>query len=917
MNAAPLEQENLVRVLLIEDDPDDHLLVREMFAEIRTQTFHLEWIQEAAEGLAAMARNEHDVCLVDYRLGAETGIDLLLQAQKSGCRAPIILLTGLGEHEVDLAAMRAGAADYLVKGTLDTSLLERSIRYAVGRRRAAERAEADQARLAALGEAVGLALARRGSLDEILTRCAEALAKYLPASAAYFWVCDSTQTVLHLRAGHGTPLETGTSGHGHELLLDPALMRSGRPVLINPVADDKRMQDQVWARREGIRACAVHPLLLEDRLVGLMSVFSQTPLTDVTLREMASVANGIALCIQRKLSEEALAASEVKYRAVVESVKEVIFRLDDRGIITFLNPAWTTISGFALNDSVGRPIDDFIHPEDRERQRELLHELHHGARSHLRQEFRLRTAEGGFRWVEGFAQPTFGTRAEWIETSGTLVDVSERKRAEAEIQKLAAFPRFNPDPVMELTADGRITYLNDAAWEMARELSVGMLHEILPHDATEIVRECLRTDNSKKRQEVTTNSRTISWSFFPVVASQVVHAYGVDITERLNLEAQLRHAQKLESIGQLAAGVAHDFNNVLTVIQGHTDRMIAQAGDGHAFAEPLRQISTSSRRAAGLTRQLLTFSRKQVMQTRVLDLNAVLRNLAKMLPRLLGEHIRIEFACLPDPPPIEADTGMLDQVVMNLSVNARDAMPRGGRLRIETALAVIDDDYVRRRPEARVGRFICLSVIDNGSGMNQETLNRVFEPFFTTKEVGKGTGLGLATVYGIVKQHQGWAEVSSEPGLGTTFRIFLPVSDRPLEPREDNTTFLAKVRGGEETILLVEDEPVLRELARTILHDYRYRVLEASTGVEALEVWDRCQGRVDLLLTDMVMPEGISGRELADRLKGRKPELKVIFTSGYSPEFVGDLPKLRDVLLLPKPYPPQQLARVGRECLDF
>jgi CheY-like chemotaxis protein len=288
-----------------------------------------------------------------------------------------------------------------------------------------------------------------------------------------------------------------------------------------------------------------------------------------------------------------------------------------------------------------------------------------------------------------------------------------------------------------------------------------------------------------------------------------------------------------------------------------------------------------------------------------------------MLPRLLGEHIRIEIACPRDLPPIEADTGMMEQVVMNLSVNARDAMPRGGRLRIETALVVIDEDYVSRRPEARAGRFICLSVIDDGCGMSRETLNRVFEPFFTTKEVGKGTGLGLATVYGIVKQHQGWAEVSSEPGLGTTFQVYLPVSDRPVEAQEENTAFFAKIRGGDETILLVEDEPVLRELARTILHDYHYRVLEAATGVEALQVWDRCQGQVDLLLTDMVMPEGISGRELADQLKVRKPELKVVFTSGYSPEFVGDLPKLRGVLFLPKPYPPQQLARVVRECLDF
>jgi PAS domain S-box-containing protein len=917
MSAAVVEQDELVRVLLIEDDEDDYLLVREMFAEIKARRFHIDWIQDSAAGLEAMVRNEHDVVLLDYRLGAETGIDLLRGALKKGCRSPVILLTGLGEREIDLEAMRAGAADYLVKGTLDASLLERSIRYAVERRRAAQQAAADQTRLAAFGEEVGLALAQRGTLDETLRRCARAMVKYLNAAAAYIWVHDPADGVLHLRAGSGAVSSGTDEVQGQEVLLDPQVVRQGKAVLISPVGDTVRMCNPLWAKREDICACAVYPLTLEDRLVGMLAVFARTPLTEGTLREMASVANGIALCVQRKLSEEALAASEVKYRAVVESVKEVIFRLDDQRRISFLNPAWTTITGFATEKSVGRPFEEFVHPEDRERQIGFFRAILDGTRSCFRQEFRLTNADGGFRWVEGFAQPTFGGREDRIEITGTLGDVSERKRAEAEIQKIAAFPRFNPEPVLELTADGRITYLNDAAWETARQLGAGLLHEMLPFNTSEIVGECLRTGESKMHQEVSQGGRTLSWSFLPVTASQVVHVYGTDITERLNLESQLRHAQKLESIGQLAAGVAHDFNNVLTVIQGHADRLLRQFCGDEALEEPLRQISSSVGRAASLTRQLLTFSRKQVMQMRVLDLNAVLKSLAKMLPRLLGEHILIELVCHPDLPAIEADSGMIEQVIMNLSVNARDAMPNGGRLRIETAVQDINEEYVSHQPEARTGPFVRLSVIDNGHGMSRETLARVFEPFFTTKEVGKGTGLGLATVYGIVKQHQGWTEVSSEPGRGTVFRVYLPASDRPVDGPEENTAFFSKIRGGNETILLVEDEAVLRELARTILRDYHYDVIEASSGVEALKMWDRNKGRVDLLLTDLVMPEGMSGRELAQQLKSRKPDLKVIFTSGYSPEFVGDLPKLRDVLFLPKPYRPQQLARVVRDCLDY
>jgi nitrogen-specific signal transduction histidine kinase/CheY-like chemotaxis protein len=395
----------------------------------------------------------------------------------------------------------------------------------------------------------------------------------------------------------------------------------------------------------------------------------------------------------------------------------------------------------------------------------------------------------------------------------------------------------------------------------------------------------------------------------------VVHCYGTDTTERLNLEAQLRHAQKLESIGQLAAGVAHDFNNILTIIQGHTDRLVVRCQSQNDLAEPLRQVSAAARRASSLTRQLLMFSRKQVMQPKVLDLNAVLGNMAKMLQRLLGEDIALASRYDPTIPSIEADTGMVEQIVMNLAVNSRDAMPKGGQLLVTTSTVEIDEAYVQQHPESRPGNFICLGVTDTGVGMSKETLARIFEPFFTTKEVGKGTGLGLATVYGIVKQHQGWIEVMSELGIGTTFKIYFPRTSKPVELAEKPGSG-NEVRGGHETILLVEDEPVLRELARVILNDYDYEVLEAASGVEALKVWEEHQGRIDLLLTDMVMPEGVSGRELAEILRKRKPGLKIIFTSGYSSDVMGSEAALREIRFLQKPYPPPQLAQAVRECLD-
>jgi signal transduction histidine kinase/CheY-like chemotaxis protein len=567
--------------------------------------------------------------------------------------------------------------------------------------------------------------------------------------------------------------------------------------------------------------------------------------------------------------------------------------------------------------SAGTAFDDYIHPDDRERHHEILQEVIERRKSYCRDETRYVAADGTFRWMEVYAQPILNTNEGVFGISGTLSDITERKRAEAEIQKLAAFPRFNPDPVMELAADGTLTYLNNSARDMARQLKVANSEAILPQNASAIAQECLRQGHSKLSQQIQMNGRTLSWSFFPIIASQVVHCYGADVTERLNLESQLRHAQKLESVGQLAADVAPDFNNILTIIQGHSDRLVSQCEGNSALADPLKQVSAAAKRAASLTQQLLMFSRKQKMQPKVLDLNKVIGNLGKMLQRLLGDDIVLEQKCEPALPAIEADTGMVEQIIMNLSVNARDAMPKGGKLVIATSSTNIDDAYVEQHPESHSGWFVRLGVTDTGTGMSKETIARIFEPFFTTKEVGKGTGLGLATVYGIVKQHGGWVDVESEPGVCTSFTIHLPASSKSFDTTFDRAPQKPTVKGGHETILLVEDEPVLRELARVILKDYQYEVLEASTGVEALKVWEQHNGRIDLLLTDMVMPEGMTGRELAEELKIRKPELKVVYTSGYSSDVMGGDIGLRDTMFLQKPYPPPLLAKTVRDCLDF
>ena len=388
-----------------------------------------------------------------------------------------------------------------------------------------------------------------------------------------------------------------------------------------------------------------------------------------------------------------------------------------------------------------------------------------------------------------------------------------------------------------------------------------------------------------------------------------------DVSERALLERQLRHAQKMEAIGQLAAGVAHDFNNVLTVIQGHAGLMQQTLDPGSPQKKSLEQITGAADRAATLIRQLLMFSRKQVMQFRHLDLNDILRSAIKMLERLVGEHVQIDFRPRSQIPAIHADRSMVEQIAMNLAVNARDAMPNGGWVSITTSLETIHRAPTPMDPEQRDGDYVCLTFSDTGVGMDTQILTRIFEPFFTTKPVGKGTGLGLSTVFGIVRQHQGWLEVESKPNHGTTFRVYFPASRRAAEKTEPVVD--TALRSGRETVLVAEDEEALRQMVVSVLKLQGYTVLEAASGRDALEVWEQANRPVDLLLTDMVMPGGIMGTELAERLSRQCPRLKVIYTSGYSPGMAGkDASLLERRNFLPKPYSIGKLAQFVRECLD-
>jgi signal transduction histidine kinase/DNA-binding response OmpR family regulator len=397
-------------------------------------------------------------------------------------------------------------------------------------------------------------------------------------------------------------------------------------------------------------------------------------------------------------------------------------------------------------------------------------------------------------------------------------------------------------------------------------------------------------------------------------AKQPVEIIGcwTDITGRKLLEDQLRASQKMEAFGQLAGGVAHDFNNQLTIIKGYVAILQEQDHPAGERTHGLAEIAKAADRAAHLTRQLLTFTRRQIFQPKPVDLNEVVIGTSEMMQKLVGESITVEKNLMSHAAVITADQHMLEQMIINLMANARDAMPGGGRLVMSTSLCEFKGDETIQDGKSRSGPHVCLSVADTGCGIAPENLPRIFEPFFTTKEVGKGTGLGLASVYGIVKQHQGWIETVSSLGHGTTFRFFFPALSRQTKSTDSFARVQSPQRGS-ETILVVEDEPDLRELFHLTLQRHGYQVFSENTGTMAIRSWASRLDQIDLLLTDIVMPGGTSGWDLARTLQSEKPELKAIYMSGYNTEVNNPETKIR---LLTKPFSPEKLAETVRACLD-
>jgi len=873
---------NPLRVLIVDDNPEDRALV----ARVLTREFkdvHLEHAVDEQSLAGLLADDRFDIVITDYVPNWTNGIAVVKTVKSHHPELPVLMFTASGTEEVAVAAMREGLDDYVVKDRRHFVRLAASVRRAlasVEARRTLEAARRERDRFFSLCPDLLCITGLDGRIRQINRAWREIL---------------------------GYDLGDLHSSRALDLVHPDDRLRSG------VVIERLLAGEEIDAYENRCRAKdGTHRWLLWSAALARDEGVIYAAARDVT---------------ERKQAEEALRESEERSRAIVDSSVDAIVTVDDAGVIQSANPAVEQIFGYERHELVGQSLDILIPSPERE-----------GHGRHLE-----RYLETGVRRMNGRGREVMSVRKDGsplpIELqvsefralgrrffSGTIRDLTRIREAEEAGRQQHEILQglFDHIPVMIafLDGEGRPTLVNreferTLGWTLEETWGVDLMAELYPEPPIrEKVRQFIA---AAERHFVEFETRTkdgrvidAAWAALRLTDGTTI-GIGEDLSERKRLEQQLWRSQKLEAVGRLAGGIAHDFNNVLNVVMGYAEMLARPLPPDGPERKKLDKILAAAQRAASLTRQLLAFSRQQVLQPRVLDVGAVVEDVTAMLLGSVGEDVTVVTRRTANGR-VRADPGQVEQVLLNLAVNARDAMPTGGSLTIETADVDLDDLYARLHPPAVPGRYVMLTVSDSGVGMDPATQARIFEPFFTTKGKAKGTGLGLSTVYGIVKQSGGYVWVYSEVGVGTTFKIYLPrVDETPAAPgpaRGETTHEPAT-----QTILVVEDQEAAREMIVEILRGEGYRILAAADGAAAQEILRRSPEEVHLLLTDVVMPK-ISGTDLARALAAEQPAMRVLYMSGYTNEVITHHGVLNEgVSFLQKPFTPAALSARVRQVL--
>jgi PAS domain S-box-containing protein len=880
------------------------------------------------EGVDLVVELHPDLLLAEFRVeGGSSGLDIALELRGRFGKPVVCVARGDGDEVVRRLRICQES------GLPAAPLLGKELRSAIDMACYKHRMDA----MMSAQRDLALKLAMEVEPGPVLDHCLSAALAQPGLECGAIYLKDESSGALVLQSHRGL-----SSGFVAAVSHCPAdsdkarLVGLGRPVYATH--GQLGLSHSTAELEEGLRAVAVLPVVQSAQILGCMNVASrrmaEIPVGTRTILEHLVHQMGSAIARARSMLQ--LKERELQLHMALEASGMATWDWDIGSGRVRWSRMHEVLWGFAPGEFTGhyRDFESRVFPEDLPG----LHETGERALRDLsvfRHDYRVVWPDGTIRWMTSQGHHLRDVQGKPYRMLGVVFDITERKRSESLLRQSEARYRALVEYAGEaiyVVRSGRILFINrfGAAFfgtdesaaigrsvlDWVREEDRAGLAALDEKRLADQVAGCQATcrvpaaDGTERWLLV--NAVRIDWEGSPAVLN-----FGQDITAYRQLEIKLRESQKLESIGQLAGGVAHDFNNILAATLMNLGMLQQDAALDPEIRRSLQELTKDAKRASSLTRQLLLYSRRAVMDIKVIDLNEIVANLLKMLGRLIGEDVNLVFEPASLLPGVEADAGMLEQVVMNLAVNARDAMPHGGEIRIGTRVLEIPERAISEFSEARPGRFVCLTVKDTGVGMDSATVKRIFEPFFTTKEPGKGTGLGLATVQGVVAQHHGWIEVSSQPGQGTIFRIFLPALASAVGSTGNDADEPACIRRGHEAILLVEDDPGLRDVLAIGLRMAGYRVLTATNGQDALRVWAENRDQVQLLFSDMVMPGGMTGVELATQLRAERPDLKVIICSGYSPDITrADLLPGKHMMFLQKPVAANHVWESVRRHLD-
>ena len=925
-----------IRILLIEDDEDDYALVKELLSGLNFADFSLECVKTYAEGLKELRKADHDVYLLDYRLGSRNGLELIGEATGAGCDKPIIFLTGQGDHGLDMEAIRSGAADYLVKAQLTTDMLERSVRYSIARKkserelksyrdRLEDRVKERTEQLETANEKLQVEIAEHKLADEALQDSHSLLVATLESTADGILVVDTAGKVTSYNRSFlelwRIP-EALVATRDDEQLLQFVLVQLLNPdAFLNKVralyqTPDASSMDELVFKDGRIFERYSQPQRIDDTVVGRVWSFR-----DIT---------------ERKLAEEALRESEDKFRNLFNNAGVGMFRSRLDGSETLdINEKFLEIVGRTRAETQGKPSATFW-ADPKERDAMVRRLVADGRVSEL--EFKMLNKQGE---VRDCITSLVLYREQGI-VEGTVIDITEHRRMEKELREsevqLRQIIDLVPHMIFVKDWDGKYLLVNKAVAE-ANNTSVSALtgkrHADIHPDESELKkmlqddREVMMTGKRKFISEEPYTDAHGNRRFHQAIKvpfhifgdkTPAVLGVAIDITEhklaegeKEKLKTQLLQSQKVEAIGTLAGGIAHDFNNILQPIIGYTEMALNELSPSSELRVGLEQVINASLRAKELIRQILAISRSaQELQRIPTDISSIIKEALKLLRSSLPTSIELrqnirKGVALADPTQIH-------QVLMNLCTNAAHAMDGKGILEVRLSPVDLSESDLAGQSivNLKPGPYLKLSVSDTGAGIDAETMGRIFDPYFTTKEVGKGTGLGLAVVDGIVKRHEGALAIRSEPGKGSTFSIFIPRLDaQPEATRQVD----GPLQRGSERILLVDDEPAVMEMGTRLLERLGYKVTSQTDSVKALEIFRSNPDEFDLVMTDYTMPK-LTGLDLAREVLRIRPDMPIMLCTGFSEKITTDSVKGLGMKLLMKPYGMSQISEAVRKILD-